>query len=276
MRIPERQDLSESAIFSSLEESVIKVLTKLLLLELVDSTNSYLLNYSRATPLTQMDMLVCATDQQNNGRGRRGRSWISPPGYNIYLSTAHQFSVDPTQLSGLSLAVAVAIVRVLSAYDLPELSIKWPNDVYCNGKKLAGVLVDVVCRKDQDVTVVIGIGLNRYIDQSAANQIDQQWTDLSALLQDRLPVRNELLALLINAIAHMIAEFRQSGFAAFQPEWNNYDYLRDKAVTLLVAEQEISGVCIGVNAQGLLLLNNNQGEQCAYAAGETIVQKKTP
>jgi len=102
----------------------------------IESTNAFLLNTAKNT-----DYLVhaCLAEQQTAGRGRRGKDWVSPFGGNIYLSLLFQVNAGASQLGGLSLVIAVAVIRALRATGLTSAGVKWPNDILVNGKQLAGI-----------------------------------------------------------------------------------------------------------------------------------------
>ena len=128
-----------------LDESQIRscISQRLDILELlldVDSTNTYLFN--RASDHMGKRYAVMA-EKQNHGRGRRGRQWVSPFGRNIYLSLLVSFSGGMSALEGLSLTTAIAVERALRRLDIQGVGLKWPNDIYADGRKLAGILLEV-------------------------------------------------------------------------------------------------------------------------------------
>ena len=125
--------------------------------------------------------LVCTAEQQTAGRGRRGREWISPFGRNLYVSTVWEFTQGAAALEGLSLAVGVAVAQALKGLGLPEVQLKWPNDIQHEGKKLGGVLLEMVGDASRQCQVVVGIGVNVAMPGAAANAIDQAWTDISRM-----------------------------------------------------------------------------------------------
>ncbi len=103
----------------------------------LDSTSSELLRRGTAMP----DLGIVLAETQTAGRGRRGRSWLSPPGLNLYLSCLKRFEAGMAGLGGLSLAVGVIVMRALEALGIHGAGLKWPNDVLADGGKLAGILV---------------------------------------------------------------------------------------------------------------------------------------
>lgn len=199
--------------------------------------------------------LAVMAEYQQAGRGRRGRSWQSPYGRNISLSLASGFPGGAARLEGLSLAVGVVVADVLQGHGLAgRVSLKWPNDVLVDGRKLAGILVELSGDLDSECTAVIGIGLNGSLPDSAASRIDQPWTDLQRET-GLTPQRNRLAGELIAALLLALDKFRAHGFAFFQGRWGAYDSCHGRAVDVLLADRKVSGVARGVSAQGALMLD---------------------
>ncbi|MEE9344115.1 MAG: biotin--[acetyl-CoA-carboxylase] ligase [Methylococcales bacterium] len=261
--------LNEDEIISQLDLMTAQSISQLIVLAKTQSTNSYLLDLSQHS---NQSGVVCVAESQTKGRGRRGRSWVSPAGHNIYLSMTWRFGGDLAKLSGLSLAVGLAIVRVLNNYGLGDLSLKWPNDVYCRGQKLAGILVEIADTNANECLVVIGVGLNRWIGTTVADLIDQQWTDLYSLMGKSLPSRNQLIAKIIDQLIKVIAQFESVGFAGLCDEWGQWDYLLGRQLVLAAGNQQISGTACGVNRSGLLVIKNEQGQLQPYAIGEVLLK----
>ena len=268
---PVTELLNKDEIISQLDFMTAQSIGQLIVLAKTQSTNSYLLESSQHS---SQSGVVCVAESQTKGRGRRGRSWVSPAGHNIYLSMTWRFGGDLAELSGLSLAVGLAIVRVLDNYGLRDLSLKWPNDVYCRGQKLAGILVEIADTNAHECLVVIGVGLNRWIGTAVADLIDQQWTDLFSLMGKSLPSRNQLIAKIIDQLIKVITQFEDAGFAGLCDEWGQWDYLLGCQLVLVAGNQQISGTACGVNRSGLLVLENEQGQKQAYAIGEVVLERQ--
>lgn len=268
---PRVESLDENTILSHLQPVVSHSVSQLIVLAKTQSTNSYLLNLSQHSCQSGV---VCVAESQTKGRGRRGRSWVSPAGHNIYLSATWRFTGNLQNLSGLSLVVGLAIVRVLNSYDLSDLSLKWPNDVYCRGRKLAGTLIEIANVNADEYLVVIGIGLNRWIDVTASDLIDQQWIDLFSLMGNNIPSRNQLIAKIIDQLFNVTAQFERTGFAGLHDEWNQWDHLLGKQLVLVTGEQQINGIACGVNESGLLVIQDKQGQRQSYAIGEVLLERQ--
>ena len=164
----------------------------------IDSTNRYL--NTKSIDGAASGYLVLA-EQQTQGIGRQGRAWVSPFGSNVYLSLLWRFQCGAAQLGCLSLFVAVAIVRALKKAGAHDVGVKWPNDIYWQDKKLAGILLEMRGELSGPSAVVIGVGLNISMPSSntEAKNIDQPWVDLEAILGSRVE-RNDFTALIIDSL----------------------------------------------------------------------------
>ncbi len=229
-------------------------LAQILALEVVaetGSTNSDLL--ARCTTLAMPTMLVAET--QSAGRGRAGRSWLSEPGSALTFSLAWPFHHRPQALLGLPLAVGVALAEALAALEV-VVQLKWPNDVLKNGKKLAGVLVETTMIGD--VTwAVVGVGLNLRMPPELEAQIGREVADATWLAQMD---RNRLLAILLEHLVACLQKFDVAGLAPFVEIWNALHAYAGQQVNILDQGKAVrSGVALGINQQGCLLLQDERG-----------------
>lgn len=209
--------LDRQNIVSLLNKKTRKQLSNLEILDSVDSTNTYLLNKARQGVKNGYAVLA---EQQTAGRGRHGRYWHSPFGCNIYLSLLWNFNCNPAETSKLSLTVAVIVARVLEKYGIKDsIRVKWPNDIYFQEKKLAGILIETLMRKNKHSQIIIGIGLNIHQMKSDDKFIDQPWTNIEAITNDK-PNRNIIAALLLNELFESLPTFESNGFSSFESDWN--------------------------------------------------------
>ncbi|MCH9699541.1 MAG: biotin--[acetyl-CoA-carboxylase] ligase [Gammaproteobacteria bacterium] len=262
---PAVERLNEDKILSCLGQAAVDKISRMLILGATESTNSYVLDYCDQSLLSGV---VCVAESQTQGRGRRGRAWVSPEGHNVYLSMSWQFQNQLKELTGLSLAIGLAVIRALQTFKVDELSLKWPNDVYCQHRKLGGILVDIVARNEAQCLAVIGVGLNRWVAPDSAVTIDQQWIDLYTTMQESMPARNRLIAELIQHIIVVLQQFEQSGFSGFQEEWNRWDHLKGRKIVLHMGQQEVTGISKGINVQGMLAVEDTSGNVGHYSIGE--------
>ncbi len=211
---------------------------------------------------------VCLAEYQSHGRGRLGRTWVSPVGSNIYCSIAWQFNQGAAQLMGLSLVAGLAVIRAFTHIGAKNIGLKWPNDIFWQGKKLGGILVEMSGDALGPCDVVIGIGLN--INMPRHIKIDQAFTDLSQVMQRSIS-RNQLCAYLITALHDYLQRFSTKGFNGFLDEWLNYDILHNKAIKITQHDQISEGVAIGIDEQGLLKVTI-AGQEQRLTSAEVSVQ----
>jgi BirA family biotin operon repressor/biotin-[acetyl-CoA-carboxylase] ligase len=231
----------------------------------IDSTNNYLVERSHNDAPSGS---ICFAEYQTAGKGRRGRQWVSPYGSNIYLSILWRFQQGPAAIAGLSLAIGVAVIRALKQHHVNDIGLKWPNDIYSQGKKLGGILVEVSGETDGPCAAVIGLGLNLYLPEAEAETITQAWTDLSKIVgQDKL-FRNKLAGTLLNHLLPVIAGYEGVGIKAYLDEWRGYDCLKGESATLFIAQQQFEGVVQGIDDNGMLLIKRPDGNVQIFASGE--------
>jgi BirA family biotin operon repressor/biotin-[acetyl-CoA-carboxylase] ligase len=230
-------------------------------LSVVDSTNQYLLD--RITELQSGD--ACVAEYQQAGRGRRGRQWISPFGANLYLSMFWRLEQGPAAAMGLSLVIGIVMAEVLQRLGAEEVRVKWPNDLYLNDRKLAGILVELTGKTGDAAQLVMGAGINLAMRESNANAINQGWINLqeAGISIDR----NELAATLLNELRQSLQQFEIDGLVPFISRWRALDNFIDRPVKLLIGEQQIFGIARGIDQQGALLLEQN-GEIKPFIGGE--------
>lgn len=196
-------------------------------------------------------------EHQSQGRGRRGRNWVSPFGRNLYLSMVWSFQNGVAALEGLSLLVALIVVRALNRLGVQGLALKWPNDVLLDGSKLAGILLEVQGDMTGPCRVVIGIGLNVEMPRAAASQIDQAFSDLQAT---GVPLdRNHIAATLVDELFRGLDSFNTLGFAPCREEWEALDLYKGREVEVHSGSSSIRGIVKGVDDRGALLLNTESG-----------------
>lgn len=214
---------------------------------------------------------VLAVELQTAGRGRLGRTWHSGLGNALTFSILWRFDCGLNALSGLSLAVGVAIVRALNKLGAQGVQLKWPNDILTAQGKLAGVLIEAQGDVLGPSAVVIGVGLNYNSPSSfSAQKIDQPVSALDETCNE-LPTRNQLLAELLQELAKVLNDFSKNGFATLRAEWEQYHAYQNKQIQLRMSDGKvISGIARGVSESGELCLENSQGVR-RFNSGEVGV-----
>jgi BirA family biotin operon repressor/biotin-[acetyl-CoA-carboxylase] ligase len=246
--------LDAATIRDHIEPGADDLLHNLLLFPEVDSTNAEL--QRRGAPAH--GAAVCLAESQSAGRGRRGRHWVSPFGSSIYLSVVWQFQGGAEVLEGLSLAVGVVLAEAIAAMGVPQPALKWPNDLYLDGAKAAGILVELSGDLSGPCTAIIGIGINVRLPAAPAAQIDQPWSDLQTAAS--APVsRNVLAAGVINRLLPLLARYEEQGFASWRERWQALHAHAGKPVIVEQGGRRLAGIATGVDAQGALLLHTDSG-----------------
>lgn len=262
-RLPEPIELLS---LSAIEKNLTQRLDKLEVLLDVGSTNTYLFRQS-ADYMGQRYAVL--SEKQSAGKGRRGRIWVSPFGKSIYLSLLTTFAGGITSLEGLSLMVAIAVERALVSLGVEGIGLKWPNDLYAQGKKLAGILLEVNGEYSSHCQVVIGVGLNLALNEKDAAEIEQPWVELRSLKAGLS--RNQVAAAVLNELLSIVDEFQQQGFAPYQQYWSERDIYHNQQVRIVSGNKEKTGVVKGVNRKGELMLKTELGME-VLNAGEISVR----
>lgn len=242
---------------------------KLNLFSQIDSTNSYLMRHANPT------LQVCLAESQSSGRGRRGRVWVSPFAQNIYCSIGWGFEGGVAALEGLSLAVGLAIVRTLQSYGIAGLGLKWPNDVLYQDQKLAGVLIEMTGDPAGYCQVVIGVGINVAMGEESAQSITQPWIDLRTIGEQQglaCISRSQLVATLIDELVLVLNGYGQAGFVGYCAEWQSFNAHAGQMVELRNGNTVCSGVCVGVNEVGALVLETARGREI-FHGGEISLRR---
>lgn len=224
----------------------------------LDSTNSFLMR--QENPAKR----ACFAEFQSAGRGRRGRVWVSPMAQNLYCSIGWEFESGVAAIEGLSLAIGVAIARTLTKVGATGLSLKWPNDVLYQDKKLAGILIEMTGDPAGHCRVVIGVGLNVSMRAQQAGLIEQPWIALDSILDEQAvtPVsRNQLATALLNELVNVLGSYQMLGFAYYQAEWMASAAHKGCRVELRNGKSILEGRFIGVTETGALRLDTASGEQ---------------
>lgn len=254
-RLPAAFDLlSREAILANLGGSASEWEQCFDVLFTVGSTNAEAMRLAQGGA----DRYAILAEHQSQGRGRRGRVWVSPLGANIYISMVVSFQMGIGALEGLSLAVALHVVRALEIEGVKGLGVKWPNDILLEGRKLAGILLEVCGDLAGPCKVVIGLGLNVRMPKSASAQIDQPYTDLSAHFSG-CPDRNKIVATVITELTQGLEQFNVSGFAPLQPYWDSLDVYRSHMVEIRAGSNVVQGKVLGVSNSGALVLETGHG-----------------
>lgn len=222
----------------------------------------------------EADPQAVLAEVQTAGRGRRGRSWVSPFGAQLALSLAWSFDEIPPQLGALPLAVGVCCAQVLRAQGLGTVGLKWPNDIQVNGRKLGGILLEHRGEAGGRCRIVAGIGLNLSVPALDEEQVQQPWINLDDALRAAgcAPVsRNAFAIELLRALHELFSRYGTSGFAPWSGDWAAFDLTRDRIVRVVQGEHSFEGRACGVDADGALIVDA-AGQRHLLHSGEVSVR----
>lgn len=275
-RLAEPLDLlDESALVRRLAERAPAL--SLELLDECESTNTYLTQRIGASRSGR----VVACEHQSAGRGRRGNRWASGVGTSLTFSLAWRFSCGTAALSGLSLAVAVAVAEALASCGVDGIGLKWPNDLLHDGRKFGGILIEVSGDPQGASGAVIGVGLNVRpvrLPAAVAGAIERPVTDLATMLAQSpggdsaadaggaTLSRTVLLAAILEGLAAALPRYERDGFAAFRDAWLARHAHAGRQVSIVQGERTLlEGEALGVAEDGALLLRSARGVERVHS-----------
>ncbi len=213
-------------------------------------------------------------EQQLAGVGRRGHRWLTPSGKSICFSYRFNLNTETRQMTGYALVVAVTIIQVMSEFDeTVKAKVKWPNDLYCEHKKFAGILINLKPiklgtgnRNQLDVTV--GIGINWSLNQAQMQSVNQPVCNIPL---NHKPSRTTFINHLIKQIKHNNQLFLQHGLSSFLDLWHRHDYLTNQSVRVVQDQTVEQGLYQGIDANGQLLVSID-GVMKHFSGGEVSVR----
>ncbi|MCY3559191.1 MAG: biotin--[acetyl-CoA-carboxylase] ligase [Chloroflexi bacterium] len=212
---------------------------------------------------------VVVADEQTAGRGTKGRIWVSPPGQSIHATIIVRPDIE--QLKRLSIVSPVATTDAVCATTPLEPTIKWPNDVQIDQRKLGGILIEAEWRDRQPGYALVGIGLNVNFDPAPwATQIDRPATSLMIELGARLE-REPVLAALLNAFE---SRYRQAGTRELHEIWiARLNTLNREVTVTLTTGERIEGKAVAVDGSGALTVQTTDGDLRTFIAGEVTLRE---
>ncbi len=217
--------------------------------------------------------IVVIADEQTGGKGRLGRSWISPPGVNLYFTVLLKPPIPPVETSILTLAAAVAVVSAIRGYAGINAEIKWPNDILINTKKAGGILMEMKSDKGRISLLAIGIGVNVNMSLDAlANDIRPLATSLK--IESGKPInRVELLRKILAELEKSYKILLKGNKRALINEWLCLNSTIGNNIKIQMQGEILSGFAEGINERGELIVRLQSGEVKTVNAGEVTTMK---
>jgi BirA family transcriptional regulator, biotin operon repressor / biotin---[acetyl-CoA-carboxylase] ligase len=265
------EPLSAPRIRATLSEDIRNRVRSLDVVWSVGSTNTVLL--SRENPPNGASEVMLA-EYQTAGRGRRGRTWLAPPGGAICLSLNWTFRDVPADLAALSLVIGVCELRALRELGVAHAKLKWPNDVLVDDRKLGGVLIELRAESGGPACVVIGIGLNVALGAPLLAKIAETGiaaTDLFTVGLEQVS-RNVIAGAIVDSCVRGLLDFERDGLRPFIDDWREADALRGRMVDVKRSAKEMErGLARGVDLHGALLVETAEGLR-RFVSGDVSVR----
>ena len=259
--------LEAERITNNLKKDILEYFPEIFIAEKTASTNEDAKVY---LPNQSSELSIHLTEQQEAGKGRNGKKWVSPKGKNIYLSLGWKSPLQYSELDGLSLSVGCIVANVLNSPANDQINIKWPNDLLINQKKMSGILIETVDLEGQ-VGIVIGVGINVHMSKEDGKEIDQSWVSLDEI-SEKINDRNELIVNLLNELFVLTKVFPEEGFKAYKSDFDKLDLLNGKVCKVTSNNSDKVVEVLGVNDQGELLVKENL-EYLTLRYGEVSIRE---
>lgn len=237
-----------------------------------DSTNTALKQLaSESAP----EGTAVVADCQTAGRGRLGRSWTSAPGKGIWMSVLLRPRLHPSVVQSLTLATSVAVCRALEAMKIPEMGIKWPNDILVGGKKVCGILTELSAEADRVAWVILGIGLNvNQLAEDFPQEILSTATSLRISGKTGAVIdRSRVAAEILNCLEEVYEMFILKGSSWIVEEWKRWNLTLGKMVRLSSRNGEFTALAYDIMPDGKLIVKKEDGTTQEVLSGEISLRE---
>jgi BirA family transcriptional regulator, biotin operon repressor / biotin---[acetyl-CoA-carboxylase] ligase len=238
--------------------------------EQVDSTNLYA---KRIAEDGFLDGTVILADEQLNGRGRMGRTWVSPKGSGIWMTIMLKPKINPADASKVTLLAACAVCKAIEEVSGLYAKIKWPNDIVINGKKLCGILTEMSAEIDEINYLIIGIGVNVNTDLEDFPKELQPIATSIKIEKGEVVIRKELAAAIINNFERYYKGFIKTGsIKGYMNEYKEKSVVLGKEVRVTSSTLELQGTVVDISEEGQLQLKLEDGSIKDIISGEVSVR----
>ncbi len=236
--------------------------------EKIDSTNSEL---KRLAEQGALEGTLVLAKEQEAGRGRRGRSWLTPAGSAVAMSLLLRPRIAPEHASMITLIMGLAVARACRQLYQLEVQIKWPNDVVADGRKICGILTEMKCEGSQIDYVVVGVGINTQVEVFPA-ELEKTAVSLHQLI-GRAPDQEELIVCCMKEFERYYEQFLQTrDLSLLTEEYNELLAGRCGSVRVLEPGNEYTGIAEGINERGELQVRREDRTLVSVYAGEVSVR----
>lgn len=259
-------DLSEEYIRSAVKGDFWK---NIFVYDRVNSTNQLAMFLAAKDDL--LTSIIIIADSQEAGKGRLGRTWISPPGRNIYMSIAFKPRLDTRDATMLTLITSVACAHAIKKISGLQVSIKWPNDLILSGKKLGGILTEIRADIDKVNLAVIGIGIN--VNMGKGDFTEEIRSIATSIKEEsgKCCSRNELVIEILRQIEHFYGMLIEHGKYPLLNEWKILSSTLGKSVKVVIGDETLIGLAEDIDDNGMLILELASGLRRRISAGDIFL-----
>lgn len=218
-------------------------------------------------------------DSQAKGKGRLGRIWESPNGVNIYTSIILRPDIHPQTAPKITLMAAVAVAETISKFlnngsgCKPEPTVKWPNDILLNSKKVSGILTEMNSETDRISFIILGIGVNLNMTM---DMLPKELRSIATSLKEETGKdisRIDFLNTLYLNIEKWHKDFLKNGFAPVCAAWKTYFNMAGKVVNVKDADRQIEGIALTIDDDGHLLVREKSGKIVKIISGDVVIKQ---
>ena len=244
------------------------VAKEVLYFDTIDSTNT------KAQELAEKGYpsgTLVVADKQESGKGRRGRSWVSPSGTGIFMTLMIKPDINPNNASMLTLVAALAVAKAITSVTGEEALIKWPNDIVINGKKVCGILTEMNAQFDYINHIVVGIGINVH-NESFPEEISQMASSLMIEAGGKRFHRAQIIAETMSYFEQYYDTFlKTQDLSALVREYDKLLVNRNKSVRVLDPKEPFDGKAMGITPKGELIVDTWESRKLV-SSGEVSVR----
>ena len=244
------------------------VAKEVLYFDTIDSTNT------KAQELAEKGYpsgTLVVADKQESGKGRRGRSWVSPSGTGIFMTLMIKPDINPNNASMLTLVAALAVAKAITSVTGEEALIKWPNDIVVNGKKVCGILTEMNAQFDYINHIVVGIGINVH-NESFSEEISQMASSLMIEAGGKRFHRAQIIAETMSYFEQYYDTFlKTQDLSALVREYDELLVNRNKSVRVLDPKEPFDGKAMGITPKGELIVETWESRKLV-SSGEVSVR----
>ncbi len=218
--------------------------------------------------------LVVFAENQKQGKGRLGRKWVSPAKSGLWFSTLLRPGWRPDKVTRLTVLAAVAIMRAIENETGLEIEIKYPNDLMIKGRKLCGILAEMLTEVDYVQYVVLGIGINvNTLLSDYPDEIQPIVTSLR-IATGEIFGRSLLAAKVLSSLDHVYREVQNKGFSTIAEEWSDRCSTLGKKITAIFGNEKVRGTAIAIDEEGALVIQMDDGTIKTLRGGDITLEKE--